>query len=275
MYKGITFTLFCLLCQVAVPVFAVVPCDQPIVRILNDKSRNITAATSSCGKTDYGAHDDVFLVGQQGRLWIAAFEGQDKPVGYQVVCQNRTAVTVTLRLQNRERPWIEVIDQAECSEWSGKTLRCIVDGQKNGFFCSATDIRSASLRTERGRKTGGVQKTTSFKLRGFKAKKRVQTPLLVQWITSKRLMGAPPQIVIDREINRNRAIIDLCARQHNAKQPFVINWKIDGGGRSFDIAVNQVSPEDHAAADCIVEEINGWTFPSTGEGLSVRYRFDI
>ena len=216
-----------------------------------DRSVSIVPPEGKSRISDIG---DSIILNKKGRLWLT---GNETTEGFvEIVCQNLSTEPVNVELINKEKPWVNITEPAQCDDWQKNILICPVGKMAKGVFCKITE--RIAVHADEGFKK---QSSASVNVRSIS----------IQEISEKSMEGRQ---YLQERIEYYAAGIDLCNTMHKRKGNIIISWIIYDGGAVDKVKIDsQTAPEDNEFASCIAEQIPSWKFPEWEKDSQIAYQF--
>jgi hypothetical protein len=231
--------------------FCLVNAEEAYFDISFDRSVNIVPPEGRSRISDIG---DSVILNKKGRLWLT---GNETTEGFvEIVCQNLSTESVNVQLTNKEKPWVNITEPAQCDDWQKNILICSIGEMTKGFFCKITERIAADA--EAGSRK---QKSASVNVRSIS----------IEEISEKTAEGRE---YLQERIEYYTAGIDLCNTMHERKGNIIISWIIYDGGSVDKVKIDsRTAPEDNDLASCIAEQIPSWKFPEWEKDSLIAYQF--
>lgn len=222
--------------------------DCDTLQYLKNKSPGTQILSNHCSQADALALGSQLVLAAGARMWLKS--AYDENTDQQLICQNRSAISVRLNITNLSNPWINIENIENCNQWVNNRLSCsIAPGEK--FFCVSALVNRPVV-------TGKPQeRTTSISMRAISIDKPIKIASAVHYI--------------DAAVNEMKPEIDLCRHLLNSQAPVELIWNVKVTGQVDDVSILTKGNEELSA--CIRDVVASYHYPKPKEAVTFVYEF--
>ena len=249
LHKSIVFG-FCL----ALGTTALQASECGFLKLQKNRSLGATVSENACADPNDLGVDTHIQIAPGSRAWFEVLAESAANTNTQIICQNKSATPVDLKVVGTKLPWITVPEPFHCQAWTHEHLVCSTDGSdKNALLCAQAQIKKTELQQK------PEQQHTSLAMRGLKAPKPKSELTNDQNLLKQWLVRLKPQI-------------DLCRKTLQIEQTLTLNWKFTDTGKMTEATVKEADL-NQAFVDCALEGVKGVQAPQLSKATDFAYSF--
>jgi len=211
-----------------------------IFNFQENKSSGVFINENKCSELPYISQGTIVELLPKARLWLKSIPSEKDGSNFQMICQNRSDSIIKLEFSEQQSPWLNWSKMKSCKGWVEDKLNCEGDGDKDeklGIYCVKASIKKSS---GEGR-SDQVERTTSIKLRGFKASAGVDKKQVLKLLKPE---------------------LKLCKKLNQVSQTMEIKWTVMPDNKVNEIQVNQTGEiVNNGLSACAEAVISAFMYP--------------
>lgn len=219
--------------------------DCPLLKLQQMRSSGTDVSGSHCPNKEDLSVDSVLSVAPGARFWLESSVNNPADIAFQLICQNKSSHSITLKVAQASQPWLQADASLKCSPWQSNRLACSeANGDANALMC-ALSAKKTSHDVGLAPGTANVvaldTRTSSVTVRGIGSHKNVD-PALEPWMAMLK------------------SEIDLCRAVSDSDQPITLSWELKANGQVKGAVVKNTGVDSKFAA-CSLDALHNFSFP--------------
>ncbi|TAN70810.1 MAG: hypothetical protein EPN17_04015 [Methylobacter sp.] len=222
------------------------------------KSNGVTITGNTCKTVDDIALGSEFKLMPGARLWFKSQQDTDT-LKTQGICQSRSALPISISVNNSKLPWIKANDLSNCSSWIDNKMSCDDSaGAAKALTCVIATIDSES------HPKGPEQRTTSVRMRTLSTTDDLD-----------KTESAQDGMELDQEqiVSAMQPDINLCKSINHTAAPIKITWLVETNSRVNTVNSTPSNHTDQPFIDCITVVIKDFPYPQPSQAIWLSNQF--
>lgn len=228
-----------------------------VLHYMASKSNGVTITGNTCKTVDDIALGSEFKLMPGARLWFKSQQDTDTHKT-QGICQSRSALPISISVNNNQLPWIKANGLSNCSSWIDNKMSCDDStGAPKALTCVIATIDSAA------HPKGIEQRTTSVRMRSLPTDDPDNTE------------SAQDGLELDQEqiVSAMQPDISLCKSINHASAPIKITWLVETDSRVNTVNSASGNPVDQSFIDCITVILKDFPYPQPSQAVWLSNKF--